>query len=445
MARQTCKANLKQSSRLKALLLASTFGLLPSFGSAQTIVSNSSSGGGSGITIGTTTITSGTSGRVLYDNAGVVGELTTTGSGSVVLATSPTLVTPTLGVAAGTSLALGGATIGSNALAVTGTANISGNTTVGGRVITTSINNPATNSEIDFTTNTLTYFANTHVFTTSVGGIAGTPISIPVSATLQLGAADAAAPVAQTLQVQSVVAGTTNTAGADFSIYGSKSTGTGAGGSLKFYTSPAGSTGSAQNAGALAMTIDSTKLVTFNGAIAANTLTATTQSPGDNTTNVATTAFVKTAATTTNLTTLTTGTAPAAGKLGQVISATTTQASPVTYAASSTATDIVSVTLSAGTWACTANPALQLTSTTVTSSDFSWISLTTATLPAAPNSGGYRASYTSKTGNNYTWEDAVGTFFVNVSGSTTVYLSGLVGYAGTAPVGYGTLNCVRVG
>lgn len=35
--------------------------------------------------------------------------------------TSPTLVTPILGVAAGTSLALGGATIGGNALAVTGT------------------------------------------------------------------------------------------------------------------------------------------------------------------------------------------------------------------------------------------------------------------------------------------------------------------------------------
>ena len=68
----------------------------------------SSSGGGSGITIGTTTITSGTTGRVLYDNVGVVGELATTGSGSVVLATSPTLVTPTLGVATGTSLALSG-------------------------------------------------------------------------------------------------------------------------------------------------------------------------------------------------------------------------------------------------------------------------------------------------------------------------------------------------
>lgn len=45
----------------------------------------------SGITINTTAITGGTSGRVLYNNGGVVGELTTTGSGSVVLSASPSL------------------------------------------------------------------------------------------------------------------------------------------------------------------------------------------------------------------------------------------------------------------------------------------------------------------------------------------------------------------
>jgi len=53
--------------------------------------------GASGLTVGTTTITGGTTGRILYDNAGVVGELATTGTGNVVLATSPTLVTPILG------------------------------------------------------------------------------------------------------------------------------------------------------------------------------------------------------------------------------------------------------------------------------------------------------------------------------------------------------------
>ena len=49
------------------------------------------------LTVGTTAISGGTTGRILYDNAGVLGELATTGSGNVVLATSPTLVTPILG------------------------------------------------------------------------------------------------------------------------------------------------------------------------------------------------------------------------------------------------------------------------------------------------------------------------------------------------------------
>ncbi|HEX3100041.1 MAG TPA: hypothetical protein VHQ41_03680, partial [Patescibacteria group bacterium] len=54
----------------------------------------SAAGCGGGITIGTTAIASGTNGRVLYDNSGVVGEMTTTGSGTVLaLATSPAFST----------------------------------------------------------------------------------------------------------------------------------------------------------------------------------------------------------------------------------------------------------------------------------------------------------------------------------------------------------------
>ena len=75
------------------------------------------------------------------------------------------------------------------------------------------------------------------------------------AANLRLGAADAAAPVAQTLSVQSVVAGTTNTAGTNLTITGSQGTGTGAGGSLIFQVAPAGSSGSAQNALATAWQI----------------------------------------------------------------------------------------------------------------------------------------------------------------------------------------------
>lgn len=55
-------------------------------------------GSGGGITIGTTTITSGTTTRILYDNAGVVGEYTITGTGTVVaMAISPSFTTPALG------------------------------------------------------------------------------------------------------------------------------------------------------------------------------------------------------------------------------------------------------------------------------------------------------------------------------------------------------------
>jgi len=74
------------------------------------VLSWAAGGGTGGITVGTTTITSGTSGRIAYNNAGIYGEKAVTGTGDVVLATSPTLVTPNIGVASGTSLTLSGLT-----------------------------------------------------------------------------------------------------------------------------------------------------------------------------------------------------------------------------------------------------------------------------------------------------------------------------------------------
>jgi hypothetical protein len=50
-----------------------------------------------GLTVGTTSIASGTTTRVLYNNAGALGEYTVSGSGSVAMTTSPTFTTPALG------------------------------------------------------------------------------------------------------------------------------------------------------------------------------------------------------------------------------------------------------------------------------------------------------------------------------------------------------------
>lgn len=71
--------------------LESVAGVLTGTGSAC------GSGGGSGITVGTTTITSGSNTNIEYNNSGVVGEYTITGSGTVVvMATSPTITTPVI-------------------------------------------------------------------------------------------------------------------------------------------------------------------------------------------------------------------------------------------------------------------------------------------------------------------------------------------------------------
>jgi hypothetical protein len=100
------------------------------------------------------------------------------------------------------------------------------------------------------------------------------------AAILQHGREDAAAPVAQTEQVQSVVAGTTNTAGANWTFNGSKGTGTGAGGSIIFQTAPAGSTGSTQNAVATALTIDSAQHLTVATLASAGTQCVQASSAG---------------------------------------------------------------------------------------------------------------------------------------------------------------------
>ncbi len=49
------------------------------------------------LTVGTTTVVGGTNTRVLYDNSGLLGEYTVSGSGDVAMTTSPTFTTPNLG------------------------------------------------------------------------------------------------------------------------------------------------------------------------------------------------------------------------------------------------------------------------------------------------------------------------------------------------------------
>ena len=89
------------------------------------------------------------------------------------------------------------------------------------------------------------------------------------AANLALGAADAASGVqAQTLSVQSITGTNASAAAYPFKITGAQGTGNAAGGSIIFQVAPAGGSGTAQNALATALTIDSTKLATFEGRVA---------------------------------------------------------------------------------------------------------------------------------------------------------------------------------
>ena len=97
----------------------------------------------------------------------------------------------------------------------------------------------------------------------SLGGTEDLTLCRKAAASLQFGKADAASAVAQTVGPQSVVAGTSNTAGANFTIRGSQGTGTGAGGSLIFQVAPAGTTGTAQNALVTRFSISGSGLVSI--------------------------------------------------------------------------------------------------------------------------------------------------------------------------------------
>lgn len=179
-----------------------------------------------------------------------------------------------------TTLVLGGATIGTDALGITGTATISGLLTAGGLATSTGNSlNFGSRSHIQST-------ANGNLFLSNGAETNGVTISFPTAIatpSLQFGAADVdTAPVAQILRTQGALAGgTSNVAGANWTFIASPGKGTGAGGSFLFQTAPAGSTGTVVGTPTTALTLDSTQLATFAGALSAvGSLTFTTNTSG---------------------------------------------------------------------------------------------------------------------------------------------------------------------
>jgi len=135
------------------------------------------------LNVGTSTITGGTSSYILYNNGGVLGNASTTGSGSVVLSTSPTLVSPALGSPSSGNFTSGSFTWPIFNQNTTGTAaNVSGivSTSNGGTgstslagagIATVSANNSFSGANTFSGINTFTGTYNTFNNTLNVGGL----------------------------------------------------------------------------------------------------------------------------------------------------------------------------------------------------------------------------------------------------------------------------------
>lgn len=161
--------------------------------------SPSASLGGSTV-IGTTPITGGVNGQVLFDNNGVAGEYTPAQLLAWCTVCAP-LASPSF---TGVQVTAAGSIIAGNAF--------------------------------------------------NIGWSGRGTMTSPAAGRIQLGLADAIAPVAQTLQTQSVTAGQTNVAGALTTIAGSKSTGSG-GGDLVLQSTLSNAAATVQNTLATGLTV----------------------------------------------------------------------------------------------------------------------------------------------------------------------------------------------
>ena len=117
-----------------------------------------------GLTVGTTAIASGTTTRILYDNAGVLGEYTITGSGTVVaMQTSPSFVTSVIGGASFDVFNTTSTTINAFGAATS--------MTIGGTPTTAITHNYSTNATATATTKTINF---------GTGGAAGSTTNINI-------------------------------------------------------------------------------------------------------------------------------------------------------------------------------------------------------------------------------------------------------------------------
>lgn len=131
--------------------------------------------------------------------------------------------------------------------------------------------------------------------------------------------------------------------------------------------------------------------------------------------------------------------APAAGTLGEFVTSTVTFASPVTITTSNTAQNVTSISLTAGDWDVWGNVGVQNNAVAMPIISM-WASTTSATLPALELIN--RISIAVAAGLN-PYISNIPTIRVNVSTTTTVYLSTQVQFSSGTQIAWGTISARR--
>lgn len=190
------------SSGQVSRLPAGTNGYVLTTGGAGANPSWTSVSGGSSLTVGTTTISSGTNTYIEYNNSGVLGEYAISGSGSVAMTISPTFTTPTLGAATATTI---------NKVTITAPASSATLTIATGKTLT--ISNSLTLSGTDGTTMTFPSTSATVARTDAANTFTGHQTIEGVTSTGATGTGNLVFATAPTVTLASASTAVTQTAG----------------------------------------------------------------------------------------------------------------------------------------------------------------------------------------------------------------------------------------
>lgn len=400
------------------------------------------------VNIDSTVIAGGVSGRVLYDNAGVFGEYTVTGTaGSVVLSTSPTITTPTTsgnitatGVGARFLADFTNATFSSRFAFQTSTANSVTSIFAMPSGTGTSARWEASNSSDLTNASKILIQTNGSTDVQLASSVNGTGTYLPLSIYTNNGqsAQFSTTRGTFTLGVAASAQGILNLTGATsgtVSVRGAAAAGTWTftlpttGGTNNYVLTTNGSGTASWSQVSLTAGVTGVLPVANGGTNASsagitafNNITGYTASGATGTTSTNIVFSGSPTIATPAISGVTNASNASAGNVGEVISSSVVSGSQVSLT-STTAANVTSISLTAGDWDVTGTVVLNPAGTTTVTAIAGGISTTSATLVTTPDANGLptvNIAATLTTG--AVQRLSIATYRINVSSTTTVYL-----------------------